>query len=94
MLTLTERAATVLNEARSQQGVPGDALVRVAPAAGAPEGGISVGFVDQAQLGDHTASVHGVDLCVAPEVADALDAAQIDVDQSSGAAQLVIVPAG
>ncbi len=96
MLTLTQPAATMLTDVRSQQGIPGDALLRVA---GATDGeqGISLGFVDEPMDGDHTASVHGLDYCVAPEVSDALAAAKIDVQEpaadSSGAANLVIVPA-
>ena len=47
--------------------------------------------------GDHTATAHGLDYCVAPEVSDALAAAKIDVQDpapdSDGAADLVIVPA-
>ena len=77
MLTLSQPAATLLTDARSQQGIPDDALLRVA---GATDGeqGISLGFVDTPMEGDHTASVHGLAYCVAPEVADALDAAKID----------------
>ncbi len=96
MLTLTQPAATMLTDVRTQQGIPGDALLRVAAATDG-EAGISLGFVDEAMDGDHTASVHGLDYCVAPEVSDALAAAKIDVQEpaadSSGAASLVIVPA-
>ena len=96
MLTLSEPAATMLTDVRSQQGVPGDALLRVAGAPG-DEQGISLGFVDTPMDGDHRATAHGLDYCVAPEVADALSAAKIDVQtagpDSTGAAGLVIVPA-
>lgn len=96
MLTLSQPAATMLTDVRSQQGIPDDALLRVA---GATDGeqGISLGFVDEPMEGDRTASVHGLAYCVAPEVADALEAAKIDVQDpsvdSTGAAHLVIVPA-
>jgi Fe-S cluster assembly iron-binding protein IscA len=96
MLTLSQPAATMLTDVRSEQGIPDDALLRVA---GATDGeqGISLGFVDEPMEGDHTASVHGLAYCVAPEVADALEAAKIDVQDpsvdSTGPAHLVIVPA-
>ena len=96
MLTLSHPAATLLTDARSQQGIPDDALLRVA---GAPDGqqGISLGFVDAPMEGDHTAEVHGLGLCVASEVAEALSGAKIDVQDSDAnsadAPSLVIVPA-
>ena len=47
--------------------------------------------------GDQTDTVHGLPICVAPEVADALDGAKIDVQDpstdSTGPTHLVIVPA-
>lgn len=96
MLTLSHPAATALTDARTQQGIPDDALLRVA---GATDGqqGISLGFVDAPMDGDQTGDVHGLSFCVAPEVADALSGAKIDVQEpdadSTGAASLVIVPA-
>lgn len=96
MLTLSHPAATLLTDVRSQQGMPDDALLRVAAATDGQEG-ISLGFVDAPMEGDHTAEVHGLGLCVAPEVADALSAAKIDVQNadanSAAPASLVIVPA-
>jgi hypothetical protein len=86
----------MLTDVRTQQGIPDDALLRVA---GATDGeqGISLGFVDEPMDGDHTASVHGLDYCVAPEVSDALAAAKIDVQEpaadSGDPVNLVIVPA-
>jgi len=96
MLTLSQPAATMLNDVRSQQGIPDDALLRVAGATDDQQG-ISLGFVDEPMDGDHTASAHGVAFCVSPEVADALEGAKIDLQDatvdSTGGAQLVIVPA-
>ncbi len=96
MLTLSHPAATLLTDARSQQGIPDDALLRVAPATDG-EQGISLGFVDAPMVGDHTGEVHGLGLCVAPEVAEALSGAKIDVQDpgsnGAGEAHLVIVPA-
>ncbi len=96
MLTMTHPAATMLTDVRSQQGIPDDALLRVAPATDG-EQGIALGFVDAPMDGDQTADAHGLAFCVAPEVADALSAAMLDVQDpgtnSTGAAHLVIVPA-
>jgi len=96
MLTLTNPAAAMLTDVRSQQGIPDDALLRVAGATDGQEG-ISLGFVDAPMDGDQTADAHGLEFCVAPEVADALAGAKIDVQEpesdSSGPGNLVIVPA-
>jgi Fe-S cluster assembly iron-binding protein IscA len=96
MLTLSHPAATLLTDARSQQGIPDDALLRVAGATDGREG-ISLGFVDAPMEGDHTAEVHGLGVCVAPDVAEALSGAKIDVQESAPDStepvSLVIVPA-
>ena len=64
MLTLSHPAATMLTDVRSQQGMPDDALLRVAPATDG-EQGISLGFVDAPMDGDHTAKCTVSD-CVSP----------------------------
>lgn len=92
MLTLSETAAAVLSDSRSRQGIPDDAMLRVS-AEGPDQQSLSLGFVDEPVDGDQTGSAHGLGLCVAPEVADALDGAQIDVQTVGEDAQLVIVPA-
>lgn len=94
MLTLSENAATVLAQTRSQQGIPEAATLRVASAAGQDEQGISLGFVDQPEASDQTAVAHGMPICVAADVADALDDVEIDVDTSGDNPQLVLVPVG
>ncbi len=92
MLTLTESAATLLTQSRQNQNIPEAASLRVAPAPDSPEGGLTLGFVEQPAPTDHTGESHGVPMCVAAEVASALDGAQIDVQKSGSDAQLVIVP--
>ncbi len=95
MLTVTHPAATMLTDVRDQQGIPEEALLRVAPATDG-EPGISLGFVDAPMEGDHTDDVHGLAYCVAPEVADALASAKIDVQEpaedTGTPTHLVIVP--
>ena len=79
----------------SQDGIPNDATLRVAGSneAGQP-GTISIGFVDQPLDGDQAADAHGLSYCVAPDVAEQLDGAAIDVQQENGEPRLVVVPAG
>ena len=95
MLTLTEPAASMLNDARSEQGIPEHSLLRIAaPADGG--NGISLTFVEHAAEGDQTSDAHGLNYCVAPEVAEELDRAAIDLREPSSDATvgwtLVIVP--
>ncbi len=96
MLTLSPTAAAVLDETRSRQGIPGEATLRVAsaPAENGQEAGISIGFVDRPMSGDLTAEAHGMSYCVAPEVADALDQAAIDIERDGDESRLVLVASG
>ena len=93
MLTLSKSAADVLTTSRSERGLSDDAHLRVAPAEQEPDRGLSLSFVDEPIEGDHTGESHGVSLCVAPEVAEALDGTKIDVQTVDERPQLVIVPA-
>jgi Fe-S cluster assembly iron-binding protein IscA len=96
VLTLTPTAASMLTNARdSQDGIPNDATLRIAASDvdGQP-GTISIGFVEQPFEGDQSGDAHGLSYCVAPEVADQLDGAAIDVQSADGEARLVVIPAG
>lgn len=94
MLTLTPSAAEALATARSQQGIPDDATLRVAaaPAGNGEQPGITIGFVDQPMDGDQTGDAHGMPLCVAPEVAESLSDATIDTQTEGDQTKLVLVP--
>lgn len=96
MLTLSPTAANALTETKTRQNIPDDASLRVAsaPATDGPQGGITLGFVDEPMAGDQVGEAHGLTICVAPEIADDLDGAQIDLQQQGAEAQLVVVPAG
>ena len=96
MLTLSQNAAQALTETRERQNIPDDASLRVAsvPATNGSEGGITLGFVDTPMEGDQVGEAHGLTICVAPEIADDLADAQIDLQQQGTEAQLVVVPAG
>lgn len=96
MLTLTQPAVSMLSDVRAEQGISEDSFLRIAAATEGQQG-LSLGFVDQPLDGDQTNDAHGLDYCVSPEVADALDGATIDVQEagpvSSDAGNLIIVPA-
>lgn len=96
MLTLSPSAAQALAQTRSQQGIPDDATLRVAAAQtnDGQEPGITLGFVDQPMEGDQTGDAHGLPICVAPEVADALTDATIDTDSQGGQTRLVLIQSG
>lgn len=95
MLTLTPIAANALTETKTRQNIPTGASLRVAPspAVDGQQSGITLGFVEAPHAGDQIGEAHGLAICVASEVADDLDGAQIDVQQQGGDAQLVVVPA-
>jgi Fe-S cluster assembly iron-binding protein IscA len=94
MLTITRPAARMLIATREQEGIPAEASLRVASSTSgngdAP--GITVGFVDEPYDGDQVGIVHGLSLCVAPEVADVLATAAIDIQEQDGETHLVLVP--
>lgn len=94
MLTLTPSAAEALATARSQQGIPDDATLRVAaaPAGNGEQPGITIGFVDEPMEGDQTGDAHGLPICVAPEVAESLSDATIDTQVEGEQTRLVLVP--
>jgi Fe-S cluster assembly iron-binding protein IscA len=93
MLTLSPSAAEALSQTRSQQGIPDDATLRVAaaPTGNGEQPGITLGFVDQPMEGDQTGDAHGLPICVAPEVADALSEATIDTHSDGDETRLVLV---
>ena len=93
MLTLSPSAAEALAATRSQQGIPDDATLRVAaaPATNGDQPGITLGFVDQPMEGDQTGDAHGLPICIAPEVADALSDATIDTQAEDGQTRLVLL---
>lgn len=92
MLTLTRPAAEYLSRARQNSNIADDAVVRVASPLDGDSSGYSIGFVDEPILGDAVGEAHGVPLCVAPEVSEALDHLAIDVVSDDGGTHLVVVP--
>lgn len=98
MLHCTQAAASTIRSLREQQGVPESYGLRVFPAQ-APTGeiGLSIGFAEGPQHGDHVNEDHGQRLFVAAEVAHELSDFALDaVTEPSADGQAVglrLVPA-
>ena len=93
MLEMTSRAATLLTDLRRESDIPNEAGVRVYSdknEQGQPT--VAIAFAADPMPGDAIAETDGVRLFVAPEVAEPLDEAVIDVTAEDGASQLVFRP--
>lgn len=91
MLRITQQAAVLLTEARDGAGAPENFGVRFFADMGdqaTPQIGLS--FVPAPNEGDQVTEQEGLAVYVAPEVAEPLDAAVIDVKPVNGAPQLVV----
>jgi len=89
MVTVTDQAVLVLRatltKARTQ---PGQTLRLVL----SPDGGFDLG-VDQKRAGDQVVIAHGENiLLIAPDVAEALDGATIEIQNTDGTRKIVISP--
>jgi Fe-S cluster assembly iron-binding protein IscA len=89
MVTVTDQAALVLRatlaQARTQ---PGQTLRLVLSS----DGGFGLG-VDQKRDGDQVVIAHGENiLLIAPDAAEALDGAKIDIQSTNGRRKIVISP--
>lgn len=89
MLQISDGAVTVLDEARETQGVPETFGVRVFGQRDV-EGRVQVhlAFTEEPEEGDHVIEESGTEIYLAPEVAEPLQTAVIDVEGS----ELVIRP--
>ena len=92
MLTITQKATDKLVETRQSAGAPDSYGVRLfvamPPAGGQPS--LAIAFVPEAEPGDQVMEKEGMTAYVAPEVADALEDATIDVSAENGMEQLVV----
>jgi Fe-S cluster assembly iron-binding protein IscA len=89
MLQVTDRAATVLKQARSRQGVPDNFGLRVKPPV-SDESGIQFEFTAGPATDDEVGETSGLRLFVAPEVADPLAEQVIDARNSPSGSSLVL----
>lgn len=93
MLQLSSNAVIVLEQAREQQELPDSFGVRVSAQPG-PEGqtGLAIGFAEEPLEGDEVSETSGPELYIAPEVAEPLSDAVIDVEDTPQGQQLVLKP--
>ncbi len=95
MLQITRGAATFLSELRRGHEMPDTYGLRVFPESTAPgEVSIGLGFTDTPLEGDHVTEQDGLRVFVAPELAQPLDDAQIDVAGEGGTPRIVFRPQG
>jgi Fe-S cluster assembly iron-binding protein IscA len=95
VLQITQGAAALLNDLRQGQEVPDDYGLRIfAEPSAAGEMTIGLGFTDRPAEGDQVSEQGGLQVYVAPELAQPLDNAAIDVAQEDGAERLVFRPQG
>lgn len=91
MLQITHAAATQVAMARESQGLPETFGLRVF---GQPQDGggisLSLAFAEAPAEEDHVTEQQGTRLFVAPEVAEPLAAAALDVQETPEGAQLVL----
>ena len=90
MLQITHDAATFLSELRRGHDMPDTYGLRVFPESTAPgEVSIGLGFTDTPLEGDHVTEQDGLRVFVAPELAEPLEDAEIDVAGEGGTPRIV-----
>ena len=95
MLQITRDAATFLSELRRGHDMPDTYGLRVFPESTAPgEVSIGLGFTDVPLEGDHVTEQDGLRVFVAPELAEPLEDAEIDVAGEGGTPRIVFRPKG
>ena len=93
MLQITPDAATFLSELRRGHDMPDTYGLRVFPESTAPgEVSIGLGFTDDPLDGDQVTEQDGLRVFVAPELAEPLDDAEIDVAGDNGTPRIVFRP--
>jgi Fe-S cluster assembly iron-binding protein IscA len=93
MLQVSETAVAVLEEARTAQELPDTFGVRISGQptdAGQME--VTVGFAEQPADGDEVTEQAGTQIFIAPEVAEPLAEAKLDLEPTPEGPQLVIKP--
>jgi Fe-S cluster assembly iron-binding protein IscA len=92
MLQVTSSAASTLAGARAQQGLPDHFGVRIfASASATPDtrSPYQFGFVEEPETNDQVAEAEGTRVFVAPEVADSLEHAVLDIEETG---RLILTP--
>ncbi len=95
MLQMTDRAADLLRNLRTEAQLPENAGVRVfSEVAESGEPALSIGFTTDPMPSDQVGEHGDLRLFVAPEIAEPLEGAVMDVIAENGESQLVFRPAG
>jgi Fe-S cluster assembly iron-binding protein IscA len=84
MLQVTTRAAAVLNEEKSQRGIPDSFGLRVEQDRSDSTARLRLEFTEAPVAGDEVAETGGVRVFVAPDVAEVLAGQAIDTSEGSG----------
>ena len=91
MLQVTDSAAAVLREARNAQDLPDTFGVRISgESSQAGEMAVSLAFSEGPSQNDEVTEQSGTQIFVAPEVAEPLSEAVIDVEDTADGPQLAI----
>lgn len=94
MLQMTDRAADLLRNLRNEAQLPESAGVRIySETAPTGEPTLSIGFTPDPMPTDQVTDHAGLRLFVAPEIAEPLSGAVMDVVADNGESQLVFRPA-
>ncbi len=94
MLQMTDRAVDLLRNLRNDAQLPESAGVRVySETAPTGEPTLSIGFTPEPMPSDQVADHAGLRLFVAPEIAEPLAGAVMDVVAENGESQLIFRPA-
>jgi Fe-S cluster assembly iron-binding protein IscA len=83
MLQITSRAAAVLNEERAHRGIPESFGLRVQEERSNSTSGLRLEFAAAPVPGDEVGETDGVQVFIAPEIADALAEQAIDTAEGS-----------
>ena len=89
MLQLSTEAAELIRELRAERGA-GTALLRVSSRGASDGAGLMLGFVPAADVGDQVGESEGVPMCVASELAGALEDKVLDVSDAAEGKSLVL----
>lgn len=92
VLQVTNNAASILAGARAQKGLPDHFGVRIfASVTATPDmkSTYQFGFVEEPEANDQLAEAEGTRVFVAPEVADSLENAVLDIEDTGG---LILTP--
>jgi Fe-S cluster assembly iron-binding protein IscA len=84
MLQVTDRAATAFKEILAADDVAGEAI-RLTPGSGPDATGFDILAITEPHADDVPTQAEGIDVFVAPELADALDRLVLDADDAGQA---------